>query len=320
MIRITSCAALLLVAGPAPAQPFAAQPAPGAAGAVIARSSSVLPPAEPDRAALPTRLIWSDEFAERKLDTAKWPRNGIIRFPGQPADTTLAAGTGETQRYDSSEGTVAAGQLRLSCEPDSGEGHEAWQRAVKARAGTPPYAGQGLARLAGVTDKCGMIHTYPKYVSPPGSLIEMRVTLPTGCKGRWPAAWMFAYPYPGSPNPNAGIPFAGQENDIFEANGRGQLKITLHNDIKPDPQVTASYTSAPFVVRQWRDRSGKRVYEWIDGKLIAVMPAGNTNDLSLPVMLNMAGGTPSWPFIGMPDASTPRVCEMRVDYIRIYGA
>ena len=313
--------ALLLLAGRAGPN-LAADATVRDAPAVLGQSSAALPLVSPDHSALPTKLVWSDEFKGVRLDTRKWPRNGVFRFPGNPVDTTLAASSGETERYDPSEAVVSRrdGQLHLRCEKDTGAGHDVWEKALHVASGTPPYVGQGLLKMVAVSDKCGMVHTYPNYVSTPGSLIEMRVTLPTDCKGRWPAAWTFGYAYPGSPNPNAGIPFAGQENDIFEGNGTGQLKITLHNEIRPLPQVTVTYPSRAFVVRQWRDRAGKRVYEWIDGKLVAVLPAGNLNDMAMPLMLNMAGGTPKWAFIGMPDASTPPVCQMLVDYVRIYGS
>jgi hypothetical protein len=318
-IRGLTCTTLLLIGSPACAKSPVPVPAHDAAEVTLIDSTpNALPLTEPDHAKLPSRLVWSDEFDGAKLDTNKWPRNGIFRFPGYPAETTLAAQSGETERYDPSEVVFGGGSLHLRCEPDIGPDHIAWGKSLLPHVGKPPYSGEGLPRLFGVTDKCGLIHTYPNYVSPPGSMLVMRVKLPTDCKGRWPAAWMFGYPYPGSPNPNAGIPFAGQENDIFEANGKGQLKITMHNELKPAPHVTISYSAGWLVVRQWRDRANNRVYEWFNDKLVAVLPAGNVNDLAMPLMLNLAGGTPNWSFIGLPDETTPRMCEMQVDYVRIY--
>jgi hypothetical protein len=294
---------------------------PLAAQTVIDKSTSVLPLVEPNHAKLPTKLAWSDEFNGSAIDKTKWPRCDAFRYPGVAFDTTLAASTGETQRYDCSEIKEAYGQGFLYIDPDLGAPHIAWGNSLMQYVGKAPVSGMGLPRLFGVTEKAGMLHTYPNYVLTPGSLLKMRVTLPTTCKGRWPAAWGFAYTLAGQ---NTAVPFAGQEDDIFEANGVGQLKITQHNGMTPVPQVTVSYPAGDFNVWQWRDQADKIVYEWIGADdahmtLVAAMPAGNINDVSMPLMLNMAGGTPLWSFIGLPDATTPRSCQMLVDYVRIYG-
>ena len=292
----------------------ATAPAPGVGVSVVGKSPSALPLDEPAAAGLPTRLTFHDEFDGARIDAGKWPRIGCFRFCNVPHDTTLVQSTGEQQRFDAA-GVIpdrGGGFVRLRIEPDSPEERARWLAAV---ARGPGQTAGSAAQLASLRDHAGSIHTYPNYPFTAGSLLEARIRLPLGCKGRWPALWSFAYPNPVRP----GQPFQGQEIDMLEANGQGSLKITVHNDVSPAPSVEVRHPTGWFVERVWRDHDGKRIYAWIDGKLVAVLPAGNANDVAMPVMASIAGGTSKWAFIGLPDATTSRSCEMQVDYIRIYA-
>jgi beta-glucanase (GH16 family) len=224
---------------------------------------------------------------------------------------------------------------------DLGHGHEGWgnaekQRYTDLRANSviidDPQATDGKALVIRALEAApgeytsARLKTEGKFTVRHGR-IEARLKLPYG-QGIWPAFWML-----GVRVHELGWP-AGGEIDIMEMIGRepGTVHGTLHGP---------GYSGGGGISGKFTLPAGERLHEayhvfaveWSPGKIVwmldgvpyltrtaADLPAGSRwvfDDGPCFLLLNVAVGG-HWP--GYPDASTRFPQEMRIDYVRVYGA
>ncbi|SDI78058.1 Beta-glucanase, GH16 family [Frankineae bacterium MT45] len=186
------------------------------------------------------------------------------------------------------------------------------------------------ARKETYTGKDGITRNYTSArllsnVSVKYGYIEARIYVPQG-QGLWPAFWTLgADIYP------KGYPYSG-EIDIMEAlNKMPTVFGTLHG---PDTATQSVYGVGPKTSPTgglggaWHtygiDWTSTSITWFIDGKSYgtqakASMPAGAVWEFDKPHLLqfNLAVGG-NWP--GSPDATTPAVSTMLVDYVRLYSS
>jgi beta-glucanase (GH16 family) len=249
-------------------------------------------PAPTPVAAVPSTLVWSDEFdgsAGTLPSGSRWR-----------AETGDGWGNGaEWQTYTSSANNASldgAGNLAITARREPGVGAH----------------GYTSARLT----------TQGKFSFRYGRL-EARMSLPYG-KGLWPAFWAM-----GDDINTAGWPANG-EIDVMEALGHDPFTWYAHvhgpdannndapwgRDILSSSNLTAGFHNYAVV---W----SPDVIRWtFDGNTVASvtpadLPAGGrwVYDHAFHVLLSLAVGG-SWP--GYPDASTPLPASWKVDYVRVY--
>ncbi|SOD71573.1 beta-glucanase (GH16 family) [Jatrophihabitans sp. GAS493] len=186
------------------------------------------------------------------------------------------------------------------------------------------------ARKETYTGKDGITRNYTSArllsnVSVKYGYIEARMFVPQG-QGLWPAFWTL-----GSDIYPKGYPYSG-EIDIMEAlNKMPTVFGTLHG---PDSVHQSVYGVGPKtspaggLAGAWHtygiDWTSTAITWFIDGKSYgsitkATMPAGAVWEFDKPhlMQLNLAVGG-NWP--GSPDATTPAVSTMLVDYVRVYSS
>lgn len=157
----------------------------------------------------------------------------------------------------------------------------------------------------------GCLDTETKWLATPGTRWEARMQLPRGL-GLWPAFW--------------GYDKSGQEIDVIEAccgpdGSRGGNDLTkLHQSIHYD-------NTSPRIVRDTEHpgmTTGFHVYgvDWragavqftFDGEPQGAPVTEHVPTVGMPLILNLGIGG-GW--CGEPDAATPTVAEMLVDYVRV---
>ncbi len=262
------------------------------------------------------QLTWDDEFNGTSIDTSKWTfqtggggwGNGELEYYTDPATKV-----GQPNAY------VSNGVLHID--------------AIKENYGGSTWTS---ARM-----NCTFSQTY--------GVFEIRAALPYG-QGLWPAFWMMP-----QTNTYGGWPNSG-EIDVMESHGQNLNDVwgTLHFG-NPGTQTyldrgDPTQSNDPYVLTSpqhnttdWHtyavDWEPGDIRLYVDGYCYADFngtsgvsgdgtgPAwwvGN-NPATFPepfnqpfyVLLNLAvGGAGSWG--GAPDATTPALDEMLVDYVRIY--
>ncbi len=239
------------------------------------------------------KLVWSDEFAGKKLDYSKWGVE-VNAFGG---------GNNEMQLF-----TDRTENIRVE------NGH----LVIEARKDRPNI--QGTVREY----SSGRVRTKHRGDWKYGR-IEVRAKLPEG-KGLWPAIWML-------PTEDKYGPWAASgEIDIMELVGHEPNKVlgTLHfGDVWPKNQHAGSSYQLPqgtfaedFHVFAIEWEQGE-IRWYVDDKLTQTQNQWNSKSAAFPapfdqafhLVLNVSvgGNLP-----GPPNATTKFPQQMRVDYVRVY--
>jgi beta-glucanase (GH16 family) len=278
---------------------------------------SVNPPPAPPPPPPPavTNLVWQDEFDGATLDSAKW-----VYQIGNGKDATGNPGWGnnELQYYTNRPENVSL---------------ENGQLVITARREAFPATEGGVAQTFDWTS--GRIRTAGKFSRTYGK-VEIRAKLPVG-QGLWPAFWLLPEDQPGNPY---GTWAANGEIDVLESKGGQPNKVwqTIHyggmwpNNLYSGEEFTfpnaGSIDQFHTYTLEWRSNEMKWL---VDGQVVATRtnwwsskatpPQADTDLTAWPapfdkpfyVLLNLAvGGN----FGGNPDANTPGVGKMIVDYVR----
>jgi beta-glucanase (GH16 family) len=231
-------------------------------------------------------LVWSDEFNGTTLDATKW-----VHEIGTGCPNLCGWGNNELQYYTSNTDNIKV---------DTGYLHIIGRRQ----------------QFQGSAYTSARIKTEGLYSFQYGK-IEARIKVPIG-QGLWPAFWML-----GSNISTVSWPQCG-EIDIMEhintgPNIYGTIHYNLFNNYNSLGQSTA-VNAGQFQIYtvEWDEDAIK----WfINGTLYHQVTITNglnsTEEFHNPffLLLNMAMGG-NWP--GAPNASTPAVNTMLVDYVRVY--
>lgn len=232
------------------------------------------------------QLTFQEEFTTKTIDSKKW--NHLLPWGG-----VCNTANGELQAYKASNSTIKGGYLNITAKKE---------------------AYQGYSYTA------GMLNTYNKFSQQYG-ILEIRYQLPSRIgngKGYWPAFWLL----PGS---NGSFPWP-PEIDALEASRSHPMEIaqTVHYQSSTGTKNSNTMVTAPY------DTSTKPVtvtLEWeptyMKWYVNGVLTKTVTDDAAIPkvpmyLLVNMAIGNKSWPWIGNPDASTKFPGTLKVDYIRVW--
>jgi len=240
------------------------------------------------------RLVWSDEFAENKLDTSRWEY-----MTGDGTDYQLPAGWGnnELQWYRSENVAIENGHLVIHVikEPFSGKNYTSAR--IRSR-----HKGDWM---------------YGR--------IELKIKFPAG-QGIWSAAWLLP-----TENRYGGWAASG-EIDIVEHLGHrtDQVYGTLHYG-GPWPENKHSGSRFTLSKGNFSDAFHRFVLEWEQGMIKWLIDDSlyqtqkdwySTNgiypapfDRRFHLLINVAVGG-DWP--GPPNNSTTFPQKLEVDYVRVY--
>lgn len=231
-------------------------------------------------------LVWSDEFNGTTLDASKW-----VHEIGTGCPNLCGWGNNELQYYTSNTDNIKVdtGYLHIIGRQQQFQGSSYTSARIKT---------EGLYSFQ-----------YGK--------VEARIKVPTG-QGLWPAFWML-----GSNISTVSWPQCG-EIDIMEhvntgPNIHGTIHYNLFNNYHSLGQSTfVNAGEFQIYTIEWDEDAIK----WfVNGNLyhqVAITNGMNsTEEFHNPffLLLNLAMGG-NWP--GAPNASTPAVNNMLVDYVRIY--
>jgi beta-glucanase (GH16 family) len=267
------------------------------------------------------KLVWSDEFDGKEIDTSKWDFDIGNGFYDYDANQWIAGwGNDELQYYtrEPANAFVKDSVLHIRALKESlhGCGYTSARLKTRKKDGTSLFC-QAYGRF------------------------EFRAKLPTG-KGVWPALWMLPQDEKYGPWPSSG------EIDVMEARGQEPTKVlgTLHFGSRwpANAQASREYvlpgggTIADFHVYTLEWEPGELRW-WVDGKAYAAQSfwwsSGRTEggkgvnptkeadlnpwpapfDRPFYLVMNVAVGGK---FLGNPDKTTVFPAEMLVDYVRVY--
>jgi hypothetical protein len=246
------------------------------------------------------KTVFEDHFNGNKLDDKKWPCNGFERFKGYPHEETRP-GNGEFQQYRPDQVKVGDGVLQISARPMTSKERMAWvDRVLDPKF---KYTGAQLRNLLVVGWVSGQISSYPNKPFGPGMKLSAEIGVPVGAQG-WPAVWGFD---------DVNV----TEVDVFEGSGRaatdpmGNASQGVH-DFKSGPSgyhaggpkfsvATAGYRT---FWADWTDPT--QIVFGYDGVTTHTVAAGPRMTKPMYIIIGHAIGAQNWPWIGMPDATTPQ--------------
>jgi beta-glucanase (GH16 family) len=197
-------------------------------------------------------VIFSDEFNDATVDTAKWETGWFGTGATDPVNST------NDQCYNTSQVTESGGMLHL----------KAIQKPATCKGATRPYTS-------------GMVTTRGKFTQHFGSY-EARICLPdadgNGLVDNFPAFWVNGM----------ASGFQDGEIDVVEGIGTGRTKATVHYDAS---HIQAGkYSATPLVGchnfgAEWR---GDNVKFYYDGALLFDTPFVTPTTAQLVLILNHA--------------------------------
>ena len=267
------------------------------------------------------KLVWSDEFDGKEIDTTKWDFDIGNGFFNNDTNRWISGwGNDELQYYtrEQDNAFVKDGMLHIRAVKESLHG-----------------CGYTSARLK-TRKKDGSELFSKKY-----GKFEFRAKLPTG-KGIWPALWMLP-----KDEKYGGWPASG-EIDVMEARGQEPAQVlgTLHFGSRwpANTDVSESYVLPhkgtiddfhlyslewePGEVRWYVDgqQYAAQSFWWSSSKAAGTKGLKPSNEADLNpwpapfdqpfyLVMNLAVGGK---FLGNPDKTTVFPAEMVVDYVRVY--
>jgi beta-glucanase (GH16 family) len=249
--------------------------------ALLLLSSQSTAPA-PTVAATTMRLVFSENFLGKGLDSTKWRSCYPWASPAGCSTWT----NNELQWYQKSQIRVAGGTARL----------------VASREPTEGQTQDGAVKL--FDWRSGMITTGGRFSFTYGKVV-VRARIPAG-RGFWPALWLL-------PADSSWPP----EIDIMEALGEAPSQVTLSFHESPSrsssttvPTTNLSTGWHTFAV-DWKPDS----LTWSVDGLRRFQLEGPTTNKPMYFLANLAvGGT----FASPPDATTPPTAAFEIDKIQIW--
>lgn len=267
------------------------------------------------------KLVWSDEFDGKQIDTTKWDFDIGNGFYNYDANQWISGwGNNELQYYTraADNAVVKDGLLRIRAIKESHQGCGYTSARLKTR------KKDGAALFS---------QRYGKFV--------FRAKLPTG-KGVWPALWMLPL------DDKYGAWASSGEIDVMEARGQEPNKVlgALHFGARWPMNAHASrehVLPGKSTIADFHDYA----VEWepgeirwhVDGRQYSVQSfwwSSSKTDGSKGVKPGKEADIHPWPapfdqpfylvmnvavggrFLGNPDKTTPFPAEMAVDYVRVY--
>lgn len=237
------------------------------------------------------RLVFGDEFEDRRLDPSKWTtcywwdRGGCTNM-----------GNNERQWYQPQNAVVEDSILRL----------EARKQTVRASDGnTYQYTSGMVTSGRGTSDTSQSVRFAFRY-----GYVEMRARMPAG-KGLWSAFWLLPASHESKP-----------EIDVVEVLGHEPDRLHAHVHFLDEGRRASAgsswvghdaSTSWHVYALEWRPDAltwyvdGVQVWRFTDSRHVPSEP--------MYVLANLAVGG-DWP--GRPDASTSFPSALEIDYLRVW--
>jgi beta-glucanase (GH16 family) len=231
-------------------------------------------------------LVWSDEFNGNALDGAKW-----VYEIGDGCPNLCGWGNNESQYYTSSPNNihVDTGYLHITAKQEQFQGSNYTSARIK---------------------------TQGRYSFQYGK-VEARIKMPAG-HAIWPAFWML-----GTNITTVSWPQCGEidimEHVSLDPDIHGTIHYNLNSSYHFNGQgTTCDVTQFQTYMIEWDE---DQIKWFLNGTLFHQVNIANgmnsTEEFHNPffLLLNMAVGG-NWP--GSPNASTPAIATMLVDYVRVY--